>query len=127
VKDPRTARPLLLSATVALGLGSRLARTGIGLVDKSLGDALYAVAAYLVLGLLLPRLSRPWLAVLALGYCAAVELFQLTGIPARYAHLAPVRWLLGTTFAWHDLAFYAVGVAGIALVEMLMEHRAGQS
>jgi hypothetical protein len=126
VKDPRRARALLLAATVAMGLGSRLARTGIGLLDKSLGDALYAVAAYLVLGLLLPRLPRPRLAALALGYCAAVELFQLTGIPARYAHLAPVRWLLGTTFVWHDLAFYTVGVAGIALVEMLVERRAEQ-
>jgi hypothetical protein len=120
----RGTRTLLLAVTVALGLGSRLARTGIGLLDKSLGDALYAVAAYLVLGLLLPRLPRSRLPMIALGYCAAVELFQLSGIPARYAHLAPVRWLLGTTFAWHDLAFYAVGVAGIALVEMLLERRA---
>jgi hypothetical protein len=42
----------------------------------------------------------------------ARELFQATGIPARHADLAFVRWLLGTTlFSWHDVACYPIGVA----------------
>src|SRR3954453_11269861 len=102
-----------LAVTVALGLLSRLWPIGWSLYDKSLGDVLYAVAAYLVLALLLPRKRPAWIAPVALVLCLALEFFQATGIPARYAHLAVVRWLMGTTFAWHDIACYVVGVAVI--------------
>ena len=40
-----------LGVTVALGLLSRLRPLGWFVYDKSLGDALYAIAAYLVLAL----------------------------------------------------------------------------
>jgi hypothetical protein len=46
---------LALIAVVALGLFSRLRPIGWSLYDKSLGDILYAVAAYLALALLLYR------------------------------------------------------------------------
>ena len=100
-----------LTATVALGLLSRLRPIGWWPYDKSLGDVLYAVAAYLVLALLLYRRPPALVAPLALGACLAVECFQATGVPARYAHVLAVRWLLGTTFSWHDVACYVVGVA----------------
>ncbi len=45
---------LALVLVVALGLVSRRSPTGLPLWDKSLGDALYAVAVYLVLALLQP-------------------------------------------------------------------------
>src|SRR5438105_14876907 len=102
-----------LAVTVALGLLSRLRPIGWSLYDKSLGDVLYAVAAYLALALLLFRRPRALVAGLALGLCLAVEAFQATGIPARYEHLLVVRWLLGTTFAWHDVACYVVDVVAI--------------
>jgi hypothetical protein len=102
-----------LAVTVALGMLSRLYPLGWPVYDKSLGDALYAAAAYLALALALPRRRPTVVAALALAFCLAVESFQATGIPARYAHVAPVRWLLGTTFSWHDVACYVVGVAGI--------------
>jgi hypothetical protein len=38
-------------------------------------------------------------------------------VPARYAHLLAVRWLIGATFARHDVACYAVGVALAAAAE----------
>jgi hypothetical protein len=116
VRARRPARAAALAATVALGLASRLAPLGAPLWDKSLGDALYAVAAYLFFGLLFPRLVAGRLAVAALAYCLAVEAFQLTGIPARYAGVPGVRWVLGTTFSWHEVWCY---VAGIALVWVL--------
>ena len=31
-----------------------------------------------------------------------------------------VRWLLGTTFAWHDVACYVVGVVAITAVDGLL-------
>jgi hypothetical protein len=111
---------LALAGAVALGVLSRTCPLGWPLYDKSLGDALYAVAAYLVLALLLPRKPRGLVAALALALCLAVESFQATGIPACYAHLAPVRWLLGTTFSWHDVACYVVGVAVIAGVDVFV-------
>jgi hypothetical protein len=112
-----------LGVTLALGLLSRLCPLGWSLWDKSLGDVLYAVAAYLLLALLLPRQPVAILAAVALACCLAVEFFQATGIPARYEHLAPVRWLLGTTFAWHDVACYVVGVAGIVALDVLLLRR----
>jgi hypothetical protein len=104
----------MLVAVVALGLTSRLRPIGLPLYDKWLGDALYAVAAYLVLALVFPRWPRRRLAVVALLLCIAVEFFKLTGIPARYVHVAPVRWLLGAQFAWGDIGCYFIGVVGAA-------------
>jgi hypothetical protein len=119
-----SARPLRLIAalavTVALGIVSRRWPIGWWPYDKSLGDVLYAVAAYLAFALLLWRRGPLVVAPLALAVCLAVETFQATGIPARYAHIGLVRWVLGTTFAWHDIACYVVGVAVIAAIDCLM-------
>jgi hypothetical protein len=109
-----------LAVTVALGLLSRLRPVGWFLYDKSLGDVLYAVAAYLVLALVLFRKPPAFVAPIALATCLAVEFFQATGIPARYAHYLVVRWLIGTTFSWHDVACYGVGVAAIAAADVLV-------
>lgn len=109
-----------LAVTVALGLLSRLYPIGWPLYDKSLGDVLYAAAAYLALALLLPRRRSSVIAALALAFCLAVESFQATGIPGHYAHLGPVRWLLGTTFSWHDIACYCIGVAGTFGLDVLV-------
>jgi hypothetical protein len=109
-----------LAVTVALGLASRLRPIGWAVYDKSLGDVLYAAAAYLVLALLLYRRPRALVAALALALCLAVESFQATGIPARYAHILAVRWLLGTTFSWHDVGCYVVGVAALFGVDVLL-------
>ena len=109
-----------LVLTIALGVLSRLHPIGRPLYDKSLGDALYAVAAYLGLAVLFFRRSPSTVVLLALGWCVAVELFKLTGIPAHHADLGIVRWVLGTTFGWHNLACYAVGVVGIAVIDVLL-------
>jgi hypothetical protein len=111
---------LALAAVVALGLLSRLRPIGWSLYDKSLGDVLYAIAAYLVLALLLYRWRPSWVATLALALCLAVESFQATGVPARYAHITAVRWLLGTTFSWHDVGCYVIGVAVITVLDGLV-------
>jgi uncharacterized protein DUF2809 len=110
--------PRLLAAlglTLALGILSRQRPIGWYPYDKSLGDVLYAVAAYLGFALVL-RLQPPWVvAVLALLFCGAVETFKLTGIPARYGpHSILLRWTLGTEFAWHNIACYVLGVGIIA-------------
>jgi hypothetical protein len=105
-----------LAATIALGLVSRLCPIGWPAYDKSLGDVLYAVAVYLVLAILLNR-RVAIVAAVALVVCLAIEVFKLTGVPAEYGHLTAIRWTLGTTFSWHNLACYAVGVALVALLD----------
>jgi hypothetical protein len=103
---------LALAVIVLLGIVSRHYPLGWYPYDKSLGDALYAVAVYLGLALTLPRRSPWWIGLAALVFCAAIEAFKFTGIPARYAQ-TPLRWLLGTTFSWHNLGCYVLGVAAI--------------
>ena len=109
-----------LGFTVALGLLSRLRPLGWPVWDKSLGDVLYAVAAYLALALTLYRRPPLLVATLALGLCLAVEVLKTTGLPARYGHIVVVRWLLGTTFSWHNLACYLIGVAVIFGLDRLL-------
>ncbi len=109
-----------LVVTVALGLLSRLRPLGWYVYDKSLGDVLYAVAAYLALALLFFRRRPAAVAPPALALCLAIEFFQGTGIPGRYARFAAVRWLLGTTFSWHDVACYSVGVAAVGTLDELV-------
>jgi hypothetical protein len=110
-------RLIALACTVALGLASRLRPLGWPLYDHSLGDALYAVAAYLAVSLLRPRWAPHRVAAVSLAVCLALEAFQATGIPARYADRLVVRWLIGTTFSWHDVLCYVAGVLGIALLD----------
>ena len=107
-----------LGVTASLGIVSRLCPIGWHSYDKSLGDVLYAVAAYLVLALLLSRQRVCVVAAAALTFCLAVEIFKLTGLPAEYACLGLlVRWMLGTTFSWHNVACYGVGVGSAAALD----------
>jgi hypothetical protein len=98
-----------LLLTVALGLLSRKLQLNIPLWDKSLGDVLYAVAVYFVLALIRPGWQPRHVAGWSLLFCLAIETFQLTPIPMRLSHNPLLRLLLGTTFAWHDVACYLVG------------------
>lgn len=123
MRRQRLAVLISLCATVALGVVSRRLHLGWAWWDKSLGDALYAVAVYLVLSLAFPRWSIGRLGGIALLFCLGIELFQLTGIPALYAHHPVVRWLIGTRFAWHDLGCYLVGCLAIAACDGLWRRR----
>ncbi|TFC01589.1 DUF2809 domain-containing protein [Cryobacterium adonitolivorans] len=106
-------RRLLLTATAGLivvtGLLVHFSTTGI--VGDFVGDALYAVLVYLVLSVVFVRRPSWQVAVAAILLCAALEVFQLTGLPTSLTELfAPFRYLLGTTFNALDLVAYAVGV-----------------
>ena len=78
-------------------------------------DALYAVLIYLLVAILLPRASSVAVAGIALAFCVAIELFQLTGVPGILSDaFPPARLVFGTTFAPVDLIAYALGT-GVAL------------
>ena len=110
-------------ASVLLGLASRkLGPTGFALWDKSFGDADYAVMFGFLLLTLRPTLSPRAIGLGAFGICLALELFQLTGIPLRTPQ--PLRFLLGSSFAWTDIACYAIGAAAVAAIVHLRSKRA---
>ncbi|WP_079277529.1 ribosomal maturation YjgA family protein [Streptomyces sp. CB03234] len=106
----RSAACAAAALTVAAGLGVRSAATGA--VATYAGDALYTVLIVTLVVLAVPRLRPVAVAGIALGFSCAVELFQLTGVPAALAahsRLAPL--VLGTSFNAPDLFWYAVGAA----------------
>jgi len=111
---------LCIASIIAIGILSRLVHTGLTIFDKYLGDALYAAMVYSILRLV----ARPApSAVGAIVIMTAIELFQLTMIPAHMLasqHL--ITWisarLLGVEFSFLDLLAYGVGIACIYLVDI---------
>ena len=70
------------------------------------------------------RRSRLALAAVAWAVCAAIELAQLTGIPAHLTEVWwPARLVLGTTFHAPDLVWYVIGVALVARVDASIGRR----
>lgn len=100
---------ILAALAIAVGLASRRFPVGVSLWDKSLGDALYATMIFAFLALVRPAAGSLRLGVASFFVCAAIETFQLTGIPRTLPRV--LRLALGTEFAWHDMACYAIGAA----------------
>lgn len=85
------------------------------------GDALYAAAVYLGLVLLAPHWQPVAVGALAAGWCIAVELFQLTGLPERWgAQFAPAMLVLGTVFDPRDLVVYVFVVAIMVFIDLVL-------
>jgi len=107
----RIAAALLLALTIGAGLLVHAALPDTAATDIA-GDALYAVAAYLAVVLLAPRLPVLAAGGIAAAWCVGVELFQLTGLPLAWGALfAPVMLVLGTVFDPRDLVIYVVTIA----------------
>ncbi|MFJ6849233.1 DUF2809 domain-containing protein [Streptomyces sp. NPDC091271] len=106
----RAAAAAAALVTVAAGLGVRSAASGD--VAKYAGDALYTVLIHALVVLLVPRVRPLTAAGAALAFSWAVELAQLTGVPAGLAQRSAVaRLVLGSTFNAPDLLWYGVGAA----------------
>lgn len=98
-----------------------------GLVSGSspVGDALYAVLVFVLVVGVAPRIRTGAAAATAFGICAAIELLQLTGLPAAIVDEVPAaRYVLGTTFNAPDLLAYAAGVLVAAVVDLLVRRAA---
>jgi hypothetical protein len=113
---------LLIIVVVLVGGASRLYQTGSILLDKYLGDGLYAVLFYLLLSLFWERGSPTQKAGVTSIAMVAIETFQLTGFPLQLRLsgnfiLKAISIIFGTSFSWLDLVAYAVGIAGIWAVE----------
>jgi hypothetical protein len=110
-----------LVCIIGLGIASRMVHTGWILLDKYAGDALYAAMVYAILSLVW-QTGRLRKAALAMLIMTALEVFQLTMIPARMlasGNLATriAARLLGTEFSFRDLLAYAVGILGVFIFD----------
>ena len=104
---------------IAMGILSRVVHTGLAVFDKYLGDAFYATMVYGILRLLSRAATS---AVCAMVVMTAIELFQLTMIPAHMLaseHLMTriCARLIGVEFSFLDLLAYGVGIGCIYLVD----------
>jgi hypothetical protein len=122
-------RILLVAVAVVLMAGGIGVARGIeGATAAFAGDALYAALLYVVVAFIAPQLRAAVVAPIAFAVCAAVEVFQLTGIPAHLAGTVPgAALVLGTTFQWTDLVAYAIGAAAAGVVDALSRRAAGSS
>ncbi|WP_121151702.1 DUF2809 domain-containing protein [Microbacterium sp. AG1240] len=130
---PRTARRRRLAAAIALvvivaaGLLVHRAAPSSPATDVA-GDALYSVAVYTGLVTLFASGRRSALGALAVVWCVAVELFQLTGVPvALAAAFPPIALVLGTGFDARDLVVYPLAVVVAAAVDAMVGRRGGMT
>jgi Protein of unknown function (DUF2809) len=110
----------LIAVVCLLGIGSRrYAQVLPGFIAAYAGDTLWAMAAFLGIGLMLPRASTRTIALLAMAFSLAIEISQLYHAPwidsIRETTLGGL--ILGFGFLWSDLVCYAVGVGVGMLID----------
>ncbi len=117
-------RPLyliLLIFTIGSGLASRQFSTFFPhWIQLYLGDALWALMVFLLIGIIFRGKTTLWVAIAAIAFSFGIELSQLyhaTWIDALRSN--PLGGLvLGFGFLWSDLVCYTVGVGVGFAMEM---------
>lgn len=100
-----------VTALAVIPLGLLLRSLPLGLVADLAGGVLYAALIYLLVACLAPRWRPATVALWAMSWCFAVELLQLSGLPADLARIfPPSRLVFGTGFSALDLVAYVPGV-----------------
>lgn len=122
-------RVALAVAAVAVVLtGLTVHALAVGWAGAFAGDALYAVLIVLLVALLAPRAPSALVGAVAFTVCMAIELLQLTGIPARLSAAIPgAELVLGSTFQATDLIAYGVGAALAVVADLLIRRRGAGS
>ncbi|WP_257883363.1 DUF2809 domain-containing protein [Hymenobacter sp. DG01] len=117
--------------TIALGLASRRYQAMLPTwVGAYVGDALWALLVFWLVGFSWPRWGRRRAAVVALGFAFLIEASQLYQAPWLNALRAttPGRLVLGQGFLWTDLLCYTLGVlAGVGLERLWQRAKAKTS
>lgn len=115
----RLRRLGLAAITIVLGLGTRPLKRHYETVGSALGDALWALMVFLLLGALFPKLPLKWLALSALMVAFLVETSQLWHTPwldsLRHTTLGALA--IAGSFSVEDLLCYTVGVVFGLLLE----------
>lgn len=125
----RSRRVTLVAAALLIVVaGLAVARWTDSAAWTFVGDALYAALFYTLIAVVVVRARPAVVAAVATASCAAIEVFQLTGIPAALAQTVPAAALvLGTTFQWSDLLAYLLGAVAAALMDAVIRRAAGSS
>ncbi|MDN5559209.1 MAG: DUF2809 domain-containing protein [Ruaniaceae bacterium] len=105
--------------TIVVGVLGRTLPT----IGNATGGIAYTLLLALIALLLWPAASPTALAGGATGVSFAVELFQMTPIPKAITNEVPaLHFLIGASFRWMDLLWYAVGGV-VAFGAVLLIHR----
>lgn len=113
----------MLSLTIVLGLASRrFGHVLPSVVATYAGDTLWALVAFLVVGLVLPRASTLQVATLAMAFSVLIEVSQLYHASwiDSIRQTIPGSLVLGHGFLWSDLACYVLGVTLGVIVEAML-------
>lgn len=116
----RRRLPLVAAAALLVPVGLLVSRGGAlpPVLADGLGAALYAALVVVLVLVAAPRARTLTAVTVGLGLCVAVELLQLTPVPARAAEVVPAaRLVLGSGYATADLLWYTAGAAAVALVD----------
>lgn len=113
---------ILISTVIFLGLSSRFfAKVLPNWVNLYLGDILWALMVFLVIGFLWKKRSTTWVATVASVFSLVIELSQLYHAPwidnIRRTTIGGL--IFGYGFLWSDLVSYLVGVVIGVLLEKL--------
>ena len=117
---------LLIVATIIIGLASRFYSEYLpDFVNLGLGDSLWALMMFWMMGFLFPRISIPKLTFLSLSLCFLVEfsqLIQVDWLNSIRSHFLGAL-VLGKGFLWSDLLAYSIGVGLGMGIENYNKHR----
>ena len=119
-RGARAAYVALALATIGIGLAVHRGLVPLPPTARDVaGDALWATMLAWWVGALAPRRPLAARSAVALGLCLAVETSQRLHTPALDAVRATTlgHLVLGSDFDPRDLAAYAFGVLGAALLE----------
>lgn len=111
-------------AVVVLGLSSRrYSRVLPDFLASYAGDTLWALTAFLGVGMLFPRWSTLRVCVTALLFAFAIELSQLYHSPwvDQIRRTMVGGFILGYGFLWSDLLCYVVGISIGCTLEMQLK------
>ncbi|BDS12048.1 ribosomal maturation YjgA family protein [Aureispira anguillae] len=112
---------ILIVSTIILGLATRHYSNYLpSIINLGLGDLLWALMVYWIIGFLFPRYSIQKLALISLSICFLIEFSQLCQVDwlnamrsNRFGSL-----VLGKGFLWTDLLAYTIGI-GIGMTSEL--------
>ena len=109
-KRSRPQYAIFILLTIALGLFSRTSYIP-ELIYPYLGDMLYTLMFYFIIGFLFPKLAPYKVAIFSIAICFVIEcsqLYQADWINQIRANRLG-RLILGHGFLWSDLVSYTIG------------------
>ena len=119
---------LSIIMTIIIGISSRVFETGNPVFDKYLGDALYAILIYLLLGFLWDEIRPIIKLIISTIVVLMIEIFQISGIPLQLSQsdnilLRIISILIGTEFSFYDIYAYIIGLVIMYLLDVWFRAR----